>query len=77
MITLDLRGVLLIQLQLSEVIARSRRYFNEVTGLPGNNILQHNVSPAIFEKRFDEADILSDNPAVTKWLQQMTYDQKG
>ena len=66
-----------LQLQLSEVIARTRRYFTEVTGLSGNNILQQNVSPAIFEKRFNESDILSDNPAVVKWLQQMTYDQKG
>lgn len=31
----------------------------------------------MFEKRFNEADILTDNPAVRKWLQQMTYDQKG
>jgi proline dehydrogenase len=66
------------QLQLSEVIARSRRYFTEVTGLSAdNNILQQNASPAIFEKRFETADILTDNPAVKKWLQQMTYDQKG
>nr|CAH0104878.1 unnamed protein product [Daphnia galeata] len=65
-------------LQLSEVIARSRRYFTEVTGLSAdNNILQQNASPAIFEKRFETADILTDNPAVKKWLQQMTYDQKG
>ncbi|KZS08064.1 Proline dehydrogenase 1, mitochondrial [Daphnia magna] len=65
-------------LQLSEVIARSRRYFTEVTGLSAdNNILQQNASPAIFEKRFEKADILTDNVAVQKWLQQMTYDQKG
>ncbi|XP_046655257.1 proline dehydrogenase 1, mitochondrial-like isoform X2 [Daphnia pulicaria] len=65
-------------LQLSEVIARSRRYFTEVTGLSAdNNILQQHASPAIFEKRFEKADILTDNPAVKKWLQQMTYDQKG
>ena len=69
---------LAVQLQLSEVIARSRRYFTEVTGLAaGNNILQQNATPAMFEKRFNEADILTDNPAVRKWLQQMTYDQKG
>lgn len=66
------------QLQLSEVIARSRRYFTEVTGLSAdNNILQQNASPAIFEKRFEKADILTDNEAVKNWLQQMTYDQKG
>lgn len=60
------------------MIARSRRYFTEVTGLSAdNNILQQNASPAIFEKRFETADILTDNPAVKKWLQQMTYDQKG
>jgi len=64
-------------MQLSEVIARSRQYFTEVTGRAGDNILLENVSPTIFEKRFNEADILTDNPAVTKWLQQMTYDQKG
>ena len=63
-------------MQLSEVIARSRQYFTAVTGHSGS-ILEQNVSPAIFEKRFNEADILTDNPAVTKWLQQMTYDQKG
>lgn len=60
------------------MIARSRRYFTEVTGLSAdNNILQQHASPAIFEKRFEKADILTDNPAVKKWLQQMTYDQKG
>ena len=59
------------------MIARSRKYFTEITGRSGNNILQQNVSPGVFEKRFNEADILTDNPAVTKWLQQMTYDQKG
>jgi len=64
-------------MQLSEVIARSRQYFSEVTGRSGNQILRENVSPTIFEKRFNEADILTDNPAVTKWLEQMTYDQKG
>lgn len=64
-------------LQLSEVIARSQRYINEVTGLSGANILQQNVSPAIFEKRFHESDVLSSNPAVSQWLKQITYDQKG
>ena len=59
------------------MIARSRRYFTEVTGRSGNRMLEQNVSPTIFEKRFNEADILTDNPAVAKWLQQMTYDQKG
>lgn len=49
-----------------------------MTGISaGNNILQQNASPAMFEKRFNEAEILTDNPAVRKWLQQMTYDQKG
>jgi len=64
-------------MQLSEVIARSRQYFTKVTGRAGDKILLENVSPSIFEKRFNEADILTDNPAVTKWLEQMTYDQKG
>lgn len=58
------------------MISRARRYFTEVTGLTGNMLLE-NVSPSIFEKRFHQSDILSENPSVQKWLKQMTYDQKG
>lgn len=63
-------------MQLSEVIARTRRYFEETTGLHGGIILQ-DIKPSYFEKRFHEAHISTDNPEVKKWLSQMTYDQKG
>lgn len=63
-------------MQLSETIARTRKYFEEVTGLHGNVILQ-NVDPELFVKRFHEKHISTDIPEVQKWLSQMTYDQKG
>ena len=63
-------------MQLSEVIARARRYFEEVTGMHGAMILQ-DIKPDYFEKRFNEAHISTEKPEVKKWLQQMTYDQKG
>ncbi|GAB6029809.1 hypothetical protein CHUAL_005521 [Chamberlinius hualienensis] len=63
-------------MQLSEVIALARRYFEKVTGLSGGIILQ-DIKPEYFEKRFNEAHISTDNPEVKRWLSQMTYDQKG
>lgn len=63
-------------MQLSEVIARTKRYFSEVTGLHDAMILR-DIKPSFFEKRFNEAHISTDKPEVKKWLAQMTYDQKG
>uniref|UniRef100_T1J6H6 Proline dehydrogenase n=1 Tax=Strigamia maritima TaxID=126957 RepID=T1J6H6_STRMM len=63
-------------LQLSATIARSRKYFEEVTGLTGNIILQ-DIGPDVFMKRFHEKHISTDSKDIKSWLNQMTYDQKG
>lgn len=64
------------QMQLSEVIARARQYFTQVTGESGP-ILLSDVNTDVFEKRFREENILTDNSSVRKWLDSMTYDKKG
>lgn len=63
-------------MQLSEVIARTRQYFQQVTGKTGP-IIHSDVNTDVFEKRFREENILTDNLAVKKWLDSMTYDKKG
>ncbi|XP_071521888.1 proline dehydrogenase 1, mitochondrial-like isoform X2 [Panulirus ornatus] len=63
-------------MQLSEVIARTREYFTNVTGESGP-ILLSDINKDVFEKRFREENILTDNPGVRKWLENMTYDKKG
>ncbi|XP_063605403.1 proline dehydrogenase 1, mitochondrial-like isoform X3 [Penaeus indicus] len=63
-------------MQLSEVIARTRQYFQQVTGKTGP-IIHSDVNTDVFEKRFREENILTDNQAVKKWLDNMTYDKKG
>ncbi|XP_066984236.1 proline dehydrogenase 1, mitochondrial-like isoform X3 [Macrobrachium rosenbergii] len=63
-------------MQLSEVIARARQYFTQVTGETGP-ILLTDVNTDVFEKRFRQENVKVDDPAVTKWLKNMTYDKKG
>lgn len=63
-------------MQLSEVIARTRQYFQQVTGKTGP-IIRSDVNTDVFEKRFREENILTDNLDVKKWLDSMTYDKKG
>lgn len=63
-------------MQLSDVIFRARIYFKEITGKSGP-VISHDVSINVFEKRFREENILTDNEEVKKWLQSMTYDKKG
>ncbi|KAG7175760.1 Proline dehydrogenase 1-like 1 [Homarus americanus] len=63
-------------MQLSEVIARARQYFTQVTGESGP-ILFSDIKTDVFEKRFREENILTDNVSVRTWLDNMTYDQKG
>ncbi|XP_064089551.1 proline dehydrogenase 1, mitochondrial-like isoform X4 [Macrobrachium nipponense] len=63
-------------MQLSEVIARARQYFTQVTGETGP-ILLTDVNTDVFEKRFRQENVKVDEPAVTKWLKNMTYDKKG
>ncbi|XP_068249833.1 proline dehydrogenase 1, mitochondrial isoform X1 [Palaemon carinicauda] len=63
-------------MQLSEVIARARQYFTTVTG-ETSPILLTDVNTDVFEKRFRQENVKVDDPAVTKWLKNMTYDKKG
>ena len=65
-----------LQLQLSEVIARSHKYFQEVTG-KDQTVQESQIDPDAFSKRFKEDQKLKTNPEVDKWLSQMTSDKKG
>lgn len=63
-------------MQLSEVIYRTRQYFAQVTGVTAP-MLFSDIHTDVFEKRFREENILTDNPAIQEWLDNMTYDTKG
>ena len=65
-----------MQMQLSEVIEKSRAYFKKVTGKSGA-VISHDISKNVFEKRFKEENINTDNADVQTWLDNMTADQKG
>nr|XP_027201270.1 proline dehydrogenase 1, mitochondrial-like [Dermatophagoides pteronyssinus] len=63
-------------LQLSEVIARTRKYFKQITGL--NSIGLGNITPEEFQKQLDKRFNLNvDNPEIAAFLKQMDYDQRG
>ena len=63
-------------MQLSEVITRAKRYYQEATGQRGF-IHEGRVDKDAFEKRFKEKDIYHGNDDVQKWLSNMTFDKKG
>jgi len=64
-------------LQLSEVIARARKYHQEVTGVRGH-VIEGQSDPKSFEKRFKDAGIkVEGSREVQDWLDNMTYDKKG
>lgn len=63
-------------MQLSEVIFRTRQYFTQVTGESGPMMFS-DINTDVFEKRFREENIQTDNPAIRDWLDNMTYDTKG
>lgn len=63
-------------MQLSEVIYRTRQYFTQVTGESGPMMFS-DINTDVFEKRFREENIHTDNPAIREWLDNMTYDTKG
>ena len=63
-------------MQLSEVIIRARRYYQEVSGQEGF-VHEGKVSKDAFEKRFKEADVHEGNAEVQDWLSNMTFDKKG
>lgn len=63
-------------LQLSEVIARARSFFTEVTGI--QNMGLGHVSPEDFKETLDKRfHILTDNEEVKQWFKKMDYDQRG
>ena len=64
------------QLQLSEVIARARKYHQEVTGERGTVIEAH-VDKDTFKQDLMEAGVEVEKPAVQNFLEHMTADQKG
>jgi len=64
----------LFQLQLSEVIMRTRRYMTEVLGREGN-VLMHHVHVEELEKKFLQAGL--EEETVKKFLKQLTYDNEG
>lgn len=63
-------------LQLSEVIARARKYHQEVTGERGTVIEAH-VDKETFKQDLMEAGVEIEKPAVQNFLEHMTADQKG
>jgi len=63
-------------LQLSEVIARARKYHQEVTGERGTVIEAH-VDKDTFKQDLMEAGVEVEKPAVQNFLEHMTADQKG
>ena len=63
-------------LQLSEVIARARKYHQEVTGEKGTVIEAH-VDKETFTQDLKEAGVEVEKPAVQNFLEHMTADQKG
>jgi len=64
-------------LQLSEVIARTRKYNQEVTGVKGR-VIEGQADPDTFKSRFKRAGIqVEGRPEVQDWLENMTYDTKG
>ena len=62
------------QLQLSEVIMRTRKYMTEVLGGEGN-VLMHHVHVEDLEKKFLQAGL--EEETVKKFLKQLTYDKEG
>ncbi|XP_035208773.1 proline dehydrogenase 1, mitochondrial-like isoform X2 [Stegodyphus dumicola] len=63
-------------MQLSEVIARTRLYFKEVTG-SSEHMAAENVTPTVIASKLEYHKIKTDNEEVKKWLENMDYDRKG
>jgi len=63
-------------LQLSEVVARARKYHQEVTGARGPIISAH-TDKQDWETGLQEAGVELRRPAVQSWLENQTYDAEG
>ncbi|CAL1278097.1 unnamed protein product [Larinioides sclopetarius] len=64
-------------MQLSEVIARTRKYFKEMTGAESEHMVAEKVSPTAIASKLEYHNIKTDNEEVKKWLENMDYDRKG
>ena len=75
-----------MQLQLSEVIARARRYHEEVTGMKGQvgpgepqetliQVIEAHVTPETYEAKLEAAGVPSEKPEVKQFLDNMTSDR--
>lgn len=63
-------------LQVSEVIARCRNYFEEITGK--QRMVFGDVSPSEFQKQLDQRFMINtDNEDIAKFIKRMDYDQRG
>ncbi|RWS28166.1 proline dehydrogenase 1-like protein [Leptotrombidium deliense] len=63
-------------LQLSEVIARTKLFFKEVTGV--DKMVLGTVTPEEFQAYLDKRfHIKTDNIDVKKWFEKMDYDRRG
>ena len=67
---------IMFQLQLSEVIARARKYHQEVTGEKGP-IIEGHVDKETFKQDLAEAGVEVEKPAVKEFLEHITHDQRG
>ena len=63
-------------MQLSEVIVRARRYYQQVSGEEGF-VHEGKVNKHAFEQRFKEKELYDQNKDVQEWLSNMTFDKKG
>ena len=62
------------QMQLSEVIMRTRRYLADLAGSTrATDVISQDVSVAQIEDRLKDAN----TPGVEQWLKGLTYDQDG
>jgi proline dehydrogenase len=66
-----------ILLQLSEVIARTRMLFREVTG-EDKNMVRTNITPHEFQEKYKKRfDVKFNNPEVEQWFKHMDFDRRG
>ena len=58
------------------MIARARKYHQEVTGVKGP-VIEGHTDPETLKKGLKEAGVEVEKPVVQDWLEHMTYDKKG
>lgn len=63
-------------MQLSEVIAQTRKFFKSVAGTERNMALV-NVSPEFLEHKLEDYNISTESKEVQAFFEHMDYDKKG